>query len=77
MQITKEIVECAGLWLAEGDKKCNNEINFSNNEFSLIKFFDKNVRELFKDYQFNVRIYIYTPNEKIIHIPIKNCKINR
>ena len=71
-----EIAECVGLWLAEGDKRCNNEINFSNNCFNLIKQFHKIITSLFKKYKFNIRIYIYTKYGEKIDIPIKKCKIN-
>ncbi|MFH1276494.1 MAG: hypothetical protein ABIH82_05265 [Candidatus Woesearchaeota archaeon] len=72
----KQIAECVGLWLAEGDNKCNNEITFTNNEFSLIKFFHGNIKHLFSDYQFKIRIYVYTPNWENINVPIKVDKIN-
>ena len=72
-----EIAECIGLWLAEGDKRCNNEINFSNNCFNLIKQFHKVIILLFKKYKFNIRIYIYTKYGEKVDIPIKKCKINR
>jgi len=75
--ITKEIAICAGLWVAEGDKVCNNEINFCNNCFELIELFDKTIRDLFSAYSFNVRIYVYTPNGENVSVPIPNCKINR
>lgn len=73
----KKIAECVGLWLAEGDNKCNNEITFTNNEFSLIEFFHKNIKKLFLDYALNIRIYIYTSDGENINIPIKVNKINR
>lgn len=77
-KISKEkIAECAGLWLAEGDKVCNNEINFCNNSFGLIELFHKVITYLFKDYKFNIRIYVYTKNGEYVKIPIQNCKINR
>ena len=77
LPISKETVECVGLWLAEGDKRCNNEINFSNNCWELIEFFHRNIKMLFKDYKFNIRIYVYTPEEQRPEIPLKNVKINR
>ena len=32
----KEIAECVGLWLAEGDNKTTAEVTFTNNCFELI-----------------------------------------
>lgn len=37
----KQTAECVGLWLAEGDNKCSNEITFTNNEITLICFLIK------------------------------------
>ena len=53
----KEVVECVGLWLAEGDKKTHGEITFTNNCFDLIQYFHKTILKLFKNHYFNVRIY--------------------
>lgn len=74
--VNKRIAECVGLWLAEGDNKCNNEITFTNNDSSLIKFFHRNVKNLFSNYQFNIRLYVYTSNGKNVNSPIKVDKIN-
>lgn len=76
IKFNKQIVECVGLWLAEGDNKCNNEITFTNNEPSLIKFFNKNIRKLFALHKFNIRLYVYSPNNRDVNIPIKTDKIN-
>ena len=73
----KEIAECVGLWLAEGDDKCNNEITFTNNQFELIKFFHKNINKLFSNHKFNIRIYVYTPNGENVTVPLEVTKINR
>ncbi len=73
----KEIAECVGLWLAEGDDKCNNEITFTNNQFELIEFFHKNIKSLFSNHKFNIRIYVYTPNGENIEVPLEVTKINR
>jgi len=75
--LNKEIAECVGLWFAEGDKKCKNEINFCNNSFELIEFFHKIVPPLFPEEKFNIRIYVYTPKKQHVNIPIENCKVNR
>jgi len=72
-----KIAECAGLWLAEGDNKCNNEITFTNNEFSLVQFFHHNIKELFSNYVFRIRIYVYTPTKENIVVPLEVDRINR
>ncbi|MBL7055765.1 hypothetical protein ISS07_02525 [Candidatus Woesearchaeota archaeon] len=72
----KQIAECVGLWLAEGNNKCNNEITFTNNEPSLIKIFDKTLRQLFDLSKFNIRLYVYSVDNKIVKIPLKADKIN-
>lgn len=72
----KQIAECVGLWLAEGDSKCNNEITFTNNEFSLIKFFHENIKKIFSNYQFKIRIYVYSSDGKNINVLIKVDKVN-
>ncbi|MBI2657896.1 hypothetical protein HYX08_04350 [Candidatus Woesearchaeota archaeon] len=77
MKENKEIAECVGLWLAEGDDKCNNEITFTNNQFELIEFFHKNIKKLFLNYKFNIRIYVYTPNGENVTVPLEVTKVNR
>ena len=77
MEHSKEIAECVGLWLAEGDNKCKNEITFTNNCMDLIKHFDKTLRLILNKYNLNIRIYVYSSKKENIEIPIKNCKINR
>ena len=37
----KEMSECVGLWLAEGDSKTKSEVTFTNNCFELIIHFHK------------------------------------
>ncbi|MEK6856683.1 MAG: hypothetical protein AABX49_01570 [Nanoarchaeota archaeon] len=73
----KEVIECIGLWLAEGDKKTKGEITFTNNCFDLIQYFHKTILKLFKDYNFNVRIYVYSPNNCKINVPLQDCKIKK
>jgi len=75
--MNKKIAECVGLWLAEGDDKCNNEITFTNNQFELIEIFHKNIKKLFSNYKFNIRIYVYTPNGENVAVPLEVTKINR
>ena len=47
MKITKELAECVGLWLAEGDNKTNREVTFTNNVFDLIAFFSRNIQTIY------------------------------
>ena len=75
--MNKKIAECVGLWLAEGDDKCDNEITFTNNQFGLIELFHKNIKKLFSNYKFNIRIYVYTPNGENVAVPLEVTKINR
>ena len=70
-KLNKEVAECVGLWLAEGDDKCNNEITFTNNELELVRHFDKYIRNTFYDSIARVRLYIYTPDGIEIEAPIK------
>jgi len=73
-----QLAECIGLWLAEGDNKTKAEITFTNSQVELIKLFDQTLRLLFHNYLFNIRLYIYSPNENIIvKSPINNCIIKR
>ncbi len=72
-QFNRQIAECIGLWLAEGDNKCTNEITFTNNCFDLIKHFHNTITKLFKEYNFNIRIYVYSKNKLKIDLPIKDC----
>jgi len=62
---SKEIAECVGLWLAEGDNKTDREITFTNNCFELIIFFSENIQQLYKGHN-KPRIYVYSPTEKIL-----------
>ena len=63
MKITREIAECVGLWLAEGNNKCHNEITFTNNCYDLILHFDDILSSLFD--VSNKRLYVYSaPGQK-------------
>ena len=75
MIISDEIAECIGLWLAEGDSKCKNEITLSNNCFPLVVFFNNIIRGLFDGFDFNVRIYVYTPDGNQFQVPIEDCVV--
>ena len=72
-----QIAECVGLWLAEGDNKTKMEITFTNSETDLIKHFNKVLRNIFSNYKFNIRLYVYSSNNKDVIIPIKVNIIKR
>lgn len=63
--------ECVGLWLAEGDNKTTREITFTNSCVPLVEFFGNTVMQLFKDYSFNPRIYVYSKNAEEISLNLK------
>ena len=73
--MNKEIAECVGLWLAEGDNKSNSEITFTNNEFSLVQFFHDTLTQVFSHHKFNVRIYIYFPYLAVSIVFILFCNV--
>ncbi|MBT4804674.1 helix-turn-helix domain-containing protein [Candidatus Woesearchaeota archaeon] len=60
MNMTKEIAECVGLWLAEGDSKTKSEVTFTNNCIELILFFHEHIHQLYSGKN-KPRIYIYSP----------------
>jgi hypothetical protein len=61
MEITKkEIAECVGLWLAEGDHKTTGEITFTNNCFELVKLFHNVMIHLYANEKFKPRICSYS-----------------
>ncbi|HEV8289952.1 MAG TPA: hypothetical protein VGQ00_03315 [Candidatus Norongarragalinales archaeon] len=71
----KEISECIGLWLAEGDDKTHREITFTNNSFELIEFFDKILSDLFKNSNLRKRIYVYCPNPERPEVKILGANV--
>ncbi|MBU0894290.1 MAG: hypothetical protein KKF48_02055 [Nanoarchaeota archaeon] len=73
--LDKNIAECVGLWLAEGDNKTKAEITFTNNCWELIDLFYKTINKIFSTYNYNPRIYIYTPNGEKVYVPYKNCVV--
>lgn len=75
IEITPEIAECVGLWLAEGDTKTDREITFTNNCIPLVEFFAKSIWHIFKKYQFRPHVYIYSPEIKKVLLDI-DCQIN-
>ena len=74
--INKEVAECVGLWLAEGDNKSARELTFTNNCWELIEFFNTNMKKLFREFKYNKRIYVYTPDGSRPEIQLKDCQIN-
>lgn len=72
-KITNEIAECVGLWLAEGDKKTEREITFTNNCIPLIELFGFTIQKQFQNYPINPRTYIYSAKNEKIQLAI-NCK---
>lgn len=60
--MTKELAECVGLWLAEGDNKSRAEVTFTNNCFELIEFFHGTLtNEL--EIKNKPRLYVYLPSK--------------
>jgi len=72
---TKAVAECVGLWLAEGDQNSKSEITFTNNCIELIEHFINTTDLLFKNLQYNKRIYVYTSDGSKPETPFKNCQI--
>lgn len=75
IEITPEIAECVGLWLAEGDTKTKSEITFTNNCSTLVEFFAKTIQQIFKNYDFRPRVYVYSAELEKIKLNFI-CKIN-
>lgn len=57
----RQVAECVGLWLAEGDNKSKAEITFTNNSLRLIRYFHKIIRKLLDTDNF--RLYAYYPSK--------------
>jgi hypothetical protein len=68
-----KLVECVGLWLAEGDNKTKSEITFTNNCPDLIKLFYYSV---ILKYKGRPRIYTYSPS-RLAKFELGNCKIKQ
>lgn len=75
-EFKKRVAECVGLWLAEGSTKSTSEITFTNNCWDLIDLFYNTINIVFKDYNYNPRIYVYSKNKGKVNISYKNCKVN-
>ena len=63
----KNVAQCVGLWLAEGDNKTKAEITFTNNCPELINLFQKTINTIFPNT--NSRLYCYgaTSGDTIIN----------
>ena len=69
MKITnKEIAECVGLWLAEGDNKTNYEITFTNNCFDLVILFHNVIKLLYNGKKFRPRLYSYSKDKSNLKV---------
>lgn len=56
--MSQAVAECVGLWLAEGNNKCHNEITFTNNCTELITRFHTTLHSLFPTKK--IRVYCYS-----------------
>ena len=72
--MNKEIAECVGLWLAEGDKKTTAEVTFTNNCIELIIFFHETIKALYKGKN-KPRIYVYSPTDRILILKLQGFVI--
>lgn len=71
--INKQVAECVGLWLAEGDRKTISEITFTNNSPNLIKYFYETITKIFNNNNF--RLYVYLPSKD--YKPDPSLKVER
>jgi len=75
IELTQEAAECIGLWLAEGDTKTTKEITFTNNCLTLVEFFAKTIKQIFKECNIKPRVYVYSAKKDKIKFNF-SCKIN-
>ena len=61
MEITKELIYCIGLWIAEGDSKTSSEITFTNNSLELVLFFREIISKVYSGLN-EPRLYVYSSN---------------
>lgn len=61
MEITKNLLYCVGLWLAEGDSKTDKELTFTNNSLELIFFFQETINKIYTGTNLP-RLYVYSAN---------------
>ena len=73
--MTQDLAVCVGLWLAEGNNKCNNEITFTNNSFELIEYFNRVLSNLFENHQPRIRVYVYDNATSKADVPLDNVSI--
>ncbi len=71
----KELAECVGLWLAEGDNKTIKEVTFTNNCFELIIFFHTVMAKLFNGTDFRPRLYSYSKTKDNLN-SLEGVKLN-
>ena len=69
----KELAECVGLWLAEGDNKTKYEVTFTNNCIELILFFQKIIKSAYNGTN-KPRLYIYSPTKRKVIYNFKGFK---
>jgi predicted transcriptional regulator len=69
----KEIAECVGLWLAEGDNTSIAEITLTNNNLEIILFFHEIIKKLYQGKN-EPSIYIYSPTPKQLFHSLNNFK---
>lgn len=60
MKMTPKIAQCVGLWLAEGNNKCNNELTLTNNCPEIIRLFNTTLKGLLNEAK--IRLYVYSPD---------------
>ncbi|MCX6708378.1 MAG: winged helix-turn-helix domain-containing protein [Candidatus Woesearchaeota archaeon] len=68
------LAECVGLWLAEGNNKCDNELTFTNSSPELIKHFHKTLAPIYPNK--NIRVYTYSKTGNA-DSPINNVAVKR
>ena len=71
----RRIAECCGLWLAEGSTTSKKEITFTNNCLELIDLFKRTINELFRNENYNQRIYVYSKTGEKVSLPYEDCLI--
>lgn len=75
MKITnKEIAECVGLWLAEGDNKTVHEVTFTNNCLELVLFFHENINKLYFGNN-KPKLYVYSSTPRVLITELQGLRI--
>lgn len=70
----KKLFQCVGLWLAEGDRKSDYEITFTNNCWQLINLFHLALKKRYKLKNKEVRIYVYSKKGSKLKIPLSGVR---